>query len=276
MVEQRKPDSDYYNSWKFTGKELDEETGLYYYGARFYQPSWSLWMSVDPFVEEYPTWNPYNYVMQNPLINIDPDGNGVKTIFKNTTTNEEVEIKDGIDRTIEVNDSDFEKAKEFRDYIHPLEGNGERSTRLVSQEVEEAYINFYNSVNSYDGYSLANLYDYFSSDPKLLRNDRIITGTVPDFSKAASAKSIKLAKKLFKSGSRKSTLPTPNNSPYQFVKKGGQRIHKDTKAIFRKSNTSHKGDKWKAWPRNTEDFSPKSKGSTGRISLDKKGNIKGN
>ena len=81
MVEQRKPDSDYYNSWKFTGKELDEETGLYYYGARFYEPSWSLWMSVDPLSEEYPNTTPYAYVANNPVNAIDLDGR--KIIFIN-------------------------------------------------------------------------------------------------------------------------------------------------------------------------------------------------
>ena len=74
MVEQRKPDSDYYNSWKFTGKELDEETGLYYYGARFYEPSWSLWLSVDPLAEKYKKWSPYNFTKNNPIRFIDPDG----------------------------------------------------------------------------------------------------------------------------------------------------------------------------------------------------------
>ena len=77
MVEQRKPDSDYYNSWKFTGKELDEEKGLYYYGARFYEPSWSFWMSVDPLVEKYQAWSPYNYTMDNPVKFVDPDGMSV-------------------------------------------------------------------------------------------------------------------------------------------------------------------------------------------------------
>jgi len=74
MVEQRKPMANYYNSWKFTGKELDEETGLYYFGARYYQPSWSIWLSVDPLAEKFPSWSPYNFTMNNPLRYIDPDG----------------------------------------------------------------------------------------------------------------------------------------------------------------------------------------------------------
>ena len=78
MAEQRKPVANYYNSWKFTGKELDEETGLYYFGARYYQPSWSVWLSVDPLAEDYQSWSPYNYTMNNPIMLIDPDGRKIE------------------------------------------------------------------------------------------------------------------------------------------------------------------------------------------------------
>ena len=37
----------------FTGKELDEDTGLYYYGARYYDPRTSLWQSADPVLAKY-------------------------------------------------------------------------------------------------------------------------------------------------------------------------------------------------------------------------------
>jgi RHS repeat-associated protein len=37
----------------FTGKELDEDTGLYYYGARYYDPLTSVWQSPDPILVDY-------------------------------------------------------------------------------------------------------------------------------------------------------------------------------------------------------------------------------
>jgi len=37
----------------FNGKELDEETGLYYYGARYYDARTSVWQSVDPMAEKF-------------------------------------------------------------------------------------------------------------------------------------------------------------------------------------------------------------------------------
>ncbi len=64
-----------YNSpFKYNGKEFDEETGNYFYGARYYDPKWSIFISVDPSAEKYPSWNPYHYVHQNPIKYIDPDG----------------------------------------------------------------------------------------------------------------------------------------------------------------------------------------------------------
>jgi len=71
----------------YTGKELDEETGLYYYGARYYDPRTGVWVSVDPIVNQYlrgargmgGVFNPinlslYTYTHLNPLMFIDPDG----------------------------------------------------------------------------------------------------------------------------------------------------------------------------------------------------------
>ncbi|PQL91273.1 RHS repeat domain-containing protein [Apibacter adventoris] len=58
----------------FNGKELDEETGLYYYGARYYNPRESVWLSTDPLAEKYPNVSLYAYTFQNPVKFIDPTG----------------------------------------------------------------------------------------------------------------------------------------------------------------------------------------------------------
>ncbi|GGB25045.1 SpvB/TcaC N-terminal domain-containing protein [Puia dinghuensis] len=58
----------------FNGKELDEETGLYYYGARYYNPRTSIWESVDPSAGKYPQWSPYAAMGNNPVLASDPDG----------------------------------------------------------------------------------------------------------------------------------------------------------------------------------------------------------
>jgi RHS repeat-associated core domain protein len=68
------------NTWNtpylFNGKEFDEEIGMYYYGARYYEPRLSLWMSTDPLAEEYIDISAYTYCHNNPINLFDPDGQG--------------------------------------------------------------------------------------------------------------------------------------------------------------------------------------------------------
>ncbi len=72
FVEER-TDAEYTN-YLFNGKEFDEEIGLYYYGARYYDPRTSVWQSVDPMAEKYIYQSSYIYCSNNPLNRIDPDG----------------------------------------------------------------------------------------------------------------------------------------------------------------------------------------------------------
>ena len=64
--------------YKFNGKELDEETGLYYYGARYYAPKLALFYGVDPIMEKYPNFSGYCYAFDNPIRYIDHLGLGPK------------------------------------------------------------------------------------------------------------------------------------------------------------------------------------------------------
>ncbi len=87
--------SNYYNSpYKFNGKELDEETGFYYYGARYYDPRISIWQSVDPLAETMPFASPYNYCLQNPINLVDPDGKKPTDWYLNLFTGK-ITWKDG-------------------------------------------------------------------------------------------------------------------------------------------------------------------------------------
>ena len=76
-----------YLPYKFTAKEQDEETGLYYYGARYLDAKYSRWMSADPAVGEYMSgssagggiyntvnFSLYHYAGNNPVKYIDPTG----------------------------------------------------------------------------------------------------------------------------------------------------------------------------------------------------------
>jgi RHS repeat-associated protein len=70
----------------FSGKEKDSETGYYYFGARYYNPDLSLWLSVDPMSDKYPSLSPYNYCAWNPMKLVDPDGS-------ETIDNDDIVIK---------------------------------------------------------------------------------------------------------------------------------------------------------------------------------------
>jgi RHS repeat-associated protein len=56
----------------FNAKELDEENGMYYYGARYYAPP--MFISKDPLFEKKPWMSPYSYCRNNPMNRIDPTG----------------------------------------------------------------------------------------------------------------------------------------------------------------------------------------------------------
>ena len=66
------------NTWNtpylFNAKEFDEETGMYYYGARYMDPQNSMWLGVDPLTEKYPNLTGYCYTNNNPVKYIDPTG----------------------------------------------------------------------------------------------------------------------------------------------------------------------------------------------------------
>nr|WP_305879934.1 MULTISPECIES: RHS repeat-associated core domain-containing protein [unclassified Treponema] len=89
--------------FRFTGKEMDEETGLYYYGARYLDPKYSRWLSGDPALNDYIPKAPindeakkhnenlpglggvynmvnlhvYHYAGNNPVKYTDPDGESI-------------------------------------------------------------------------------------------------------------------------------------------------------------------------------------------------------
>jgi RHS repeat-associated protein len=91
--------------FRFTGKERDSETGLYYFGARYLNPQTGMWLSADPAMGEYIPQAPvnddirkqnqnlpgmgvfnyvnlhaYHYAGNNPVVLTDPDGRAVPAI----------------------------------------------------------------------------------------------------------------------------------------------------------------------------------------------------
>ena len=60
--------------YTFSAKEKDTETGYSYFGSRYYSSALSIWLSVDPMSDKYPSMSPYVYCANNPVKLVDPNG----------------------------------------------------------------------------------------------------------------------------------------------------------------------------------------------------------
>ncbi|UTC66260.1 MULTISPECIES: RHS repeat-associated core domain-containing protein [unclassified Treponema] len=109
--------------FRFTGKELDEETGLYYYGARYLDPKYSRWLSGDPALGEYipsPGTEPsklagmggvyntinlhvYHYAGNNPVKYTDPDGKILRIAGRNSYKNQVISVLKKLDPNVKIN-----------------------------------------------------------------------------------------------------------------------------------------------------------------------------
>jgi RHS repeat-associated protein len=90
------------SSFTFSAKERDSETGLSYFGSRYYSSDLSIWLSVDPMSDKYASLSPYVYCADNPVRCVDPNGEEIDDIYINTETKQVSVIKtnDNFDRII--------------------------------------------------------------------------------------------------------------------------------------------------------------------------------
>ena len=90
--------------YSFNAKELDEETGMYYYEARYYKPP--VFTSRDPMFEKYFWMTPYAYCANNPVKYVDPSGRIIDGVTYNKKTKSftysEEAIARGTDKYIEA------------------------------------------------------------------------------------------------------------------------------------------------------------------------------
>ena len=93
-----------HSTYTFSAKERDSETGLSYFGSRYYSSDLSVWLSVDPMSDKYPSLSPFTYCADNPVKLVDPNGEDIWEI--NNETGKVTRTKDNTQDVIRVVDND--------------------------------------------------------------------------------------------------------------------------------------------------------------------------
>jgi len=134
--------------YKFSAKELDDETSYSYFGQRYYDSDLSSWLSVDPLSDKYPSMSPYMYCAGNPVMLVDPDGMEVITKIHRYKTN-----KDGKER--ELKQLSFRKADRI-EVSHTVrdakiyDGTGKESDETMTNaaaEIQKEITDYWNTSN---------------------------------------------------------------------------------------------------------------------------------
>jgi RHS repeat-associated protein len=93
--------------YRYNGKELQDDLintkklDWYDYGARFYDPQIGRFHTIDPMAEDFPSWAPYHYVHNNPIVLVDPSGMSA-TKYEDEDKNLLLETNDGSDAVVTV------------------------------------------------------------------------------------------------------------------------------------------------------------------------------
>jgi len=88
------------NRFEFTGKELDDQSGLNYFNARYYDSNLGRFTSIDPVKDNHP----YAYVANNPTNYVDPSGMDGNSVDLFTTANYPLHLMGDITTVVEALD----------------------------------------------------------------------------------------------------------------------------------------------------------------------------
>ncbi|TZF92345.1 RHS repeat-associated core domain-containing protein [Chryseobacterium panacisoli] len=242
----------YDNPYKFNAKELDRETGLYYYGARYYNPRASIWYGVDPLAVHNPVmetefygegehndgvyfWgnlNPYIYTYQNPIKYVDPNGKqtfslpllgGARIIVLGTGGFVSGVAGGVFGGLVAAGYGALQQQKIFQ------QQRGYEFSRLSHQEEKEKLLQESFPVAEQDNLTIKDF-------PAAIKQKITILNT--DHSKND--------KKKVNSAEVGDIVQTLDSHPQNFNKKGKNYTNNKTNEIWQKSTTEHSGEKeWK-------------------------------
>ncbi|MBO7586776.1 MAG: RHS repeat-associated core domain-containing protein [Bacteroidales bacterium] len=120
-----------HSSYTFSAKEKDSETGLSYFGARYYSSELSIWLSVDPMASKYPSLSPYVYCADNPVKLVDPNGDSIINGYSNALI------------------SATEKMQQAKVFFNSL-SKRDKLYFLAKQDYKEKYTQYYLIKKKYD------------------------------------------------------------------------------------------------------------------------------
>ena len=146
-------------SYTFSAKEKDVETGLSYFGSRYYSSDLSIWLSVDPMSDKYPSLSPYVYCADNPVRCVDP--NGEKIV---------VDGDDASDVVTQINNKTSEKFNVFIDDNGNMDYSGKAKTKIdrflkkaIKQENVKVIIKANNNQETFTTYD-GKKYNYYKDE----------------------------------------------------------------------------------------------------------------
>ena len=163
----------------FSAKEKDSETGLSYFGSRYYSSDLSIWLSVDPMSDKYPSLSPYVYCANNPIKLVDPDGEEM-TKFEDANGNLIKQIDDGSNAVFQQVGAGRGLHYEFSGFDESQGGVNEVNLGTAIQEQQQMNMDNTELQQSADGttycnYATQNVMKTVSSVPDY--GDALVTGT---------------------------------------------------------------------------------------------------
>ena len=76
--------ADTINRYLYNGKEMQDSSSFYDYGARYYNPDIGRFLTIDRYAEKYYMLTPYQYAANNPIKYIDVNGDSIQINFNNS------------------------------------------------------------------------------------------------------------------------------------------------------------------------------------------------
>jgi RHS repeat-associated protein len=257
------------NRYLYNGKELQVGTEYLDFGARLYMPEAGRWGVVDPMAEKNHDVSGYSYVLNNPILYMDPFGLDTSSANANKPVNQGdvIVFDNGSSATQSANEATVKG-----------QGNSSSQSAGVTMILPGSF-----SPTFRPGPTTIPRAAPLLIPVAYAGLDAYLKGSTAIEDIAQILERIGVPSEVLRGPRQLNAKPTPTKDGDEFIKLRGNQgwVHKKTGEIYKESHTSHGnpgnvGQQWKVWPKGTTDFGSNSKRSGQRTTLDGDGNIIGN